>query len=147
MVAIALVSWSRSAAIAQSLEWQAQGIATTGASEFIGAGGGLAVRTGGRTRFGVAVSPGELEGGVAVRSEVTAAYNLGVGRLSNPWPYVGGGVAVELSGSRTRAYVVLFLGVERGGEGSMAWFLEGGLGGGFRLAAGVRLRRSRGRVR
>ena len=113
----------------------------------MGAGGGLALRTAGRTRLGLTASLGELEGNASVRTEALVSYSLGFPQRRSLSPYLGGGVALSFTHSRSRQYLVVLVGVDWNPGTRVGWFLEGGVGGGIRFAAGARLRRIDVRVR
>lgn len=104
--------------------------------------GGLygAVRTSSRTRLALTASAGIVERAAGWRGEVLAHFLLNPRTTRKPGVYGGGGVAAAGSGGQARGYVVVLLGVEgKPGAGS-GWFVEAGLGGGFRAAAGWRWR-------
>jgi len=99
-----------------------------------------AIRTSGRTRLAVTGSAGTIGGAAAWRGELLAHFLLNPRTVRKAEVYGGGGVAAAGSAGAERGYVVILLGVEsRPGAGS-GWFVEAGLGGGFRGAAGWRWR-------
>jgi len=53
--------------------------------------------------------------------------------------YAGAGVAGEVHGGDVRGLLVALLGLEARPWSGGGWFLEAGVGGGVRLAAGYRL--------
>ncbi len=146
LVAVILL-FSRSTAASQSLEGQLQGVTNVGADEFVGAGAGLNLRTAGRTRLGFAASLGVLEGNTSFRTEALVSYSLSSLRRRGLSPYLGGGVALSFTNSLSRQYLVVLVGVDWNPGTRVGWFLEGGVGGGFRFAAGARFRRKEVRVR
>lgn len=137
----AILLFSRSAAASQSLEGQLQGVTNVGADEFVGAGGGLNLRMAGRTRLGLAASLGELEGNTSVRTEALVSYSLSFPQRRGLSPYLGGGIALSFTSSLSRQYLVVLVGVDWNRGTKVGWFLEGGVGGGLRFAAGARFRR------
>lgn len=121
------------------VEWQVQGTAVATGEQFIGGGPGIAWRTG-RVRVGVTALGGAWEGAAALRGEAAFSYHLNPAKRGGLTPYLGGGAAVTWSGSASTEYLLLLLGVEWAPGGRAGWFVEGGAGGGLRVAAGVRLR-------
>jgi hypothetical protein len=122
-------------------------MANVGGDRFLGGGVGLALRTNGRMRVGVVLNAGDLEGNLAVRPELLGSFHLNPFKRQGVSPYAGGGVAAVLSDGNSREYIVAFLGLESRPGRSFGWFVEAGLGGGARLAAGVQFRRRRTRAR
>lgn len=106
------------------------------------AGGGLyaAWRPAGAARFSLSLGAGGVDGKASGRGELLAHFLLSPARQSGVGPYAFGGAA-GVSGSRHQGYIVLGLGVESRPGGGSGWFLEGGVGGGARIAAGWRWRR------
>lgn len=111
---------------------------------FVGGELGLGLRPGGQSRFAVAVAAGSEAERAALRAHamlqflVTPAARRGVG------PYAGLGAAFSARrGSPSQGFVALLVGVE-GTPGRRTgwrnWYVECGLGGGVRAAAGWRLR-------
>ena len=107
------------------------------------AGVGLAWRDQGRTRVGGALAAGTAaDGGWAGRAEVTWHFLLDPGRQGGGGLYGGGGAAVSVrSHARVRPWVQLVLGFESSPAGPAGAFVEAGVGGGVRIAAGVRFRK------
>ena len=99
-----------------------------------------AVRTSRRTRLALTASAGATGGDFAWRGELLAHFLLNPLSTRRPGVYGGGGVAAAGSGGASEGYVVVLLGVEARPGGRSGWFLEAGLGGGFRAAAGWRWR-------
>lgn len=97
-------------------------------------------RTSRRTRLALTASAGAAGGDFAWRGELLAHFLLNPLSTRRPGVYGGGGVAVAGSGGASEGYVVVLLGVEGRPGGRGGWFLEAGLGGGFRAAAGWRWR-------
>jgi hypothetical protein len=106
-------------------------------------GVGLAWRDQGRTRIGGALAAGTTaQGGWAGRAEVAWHFLLDPGRRQGGGLYGGGGAALTVrSGGRVRPWVQLVLGFESAPAGPNGVFVEAGVGGGVRIAAGVRLRK------
>ena len=99
-----------------------------------------AIRTSGRTRLALTASAGTIDGAAAWRGELLAHFLLNPRTTRRAEVYGGGGVAAAGSGGAERGYVVILLGVESKPGAGNGWFLEAGLGGGFRGAAGWRWR-------
>lgn len=106
------------------------------------AGGAVAAawRPGGGARFSLSLGLGSAHDEVSGRGEALAHFLLSPRRRSGLGPYGFAGVA-GVTGSRSEGYLVLGLGVERAPGGGSGWFLEGGVGGGGRIAVGWRWRR------
>lgn len=100
----------------------------------------VALRPGGGTRLSLGAGLGGVDGRTVGRGELLAAWLLTPRRRSGVGPYAFGGVA-GVTGSGRQGYLVLGLGLEAAPGGSSGWFLEGGVGGGARFAAGWRWRR------
>ena len=107
------------------------------------AGVGLALRDEGRTRIGGALAAGvPADGGWAARAELAWHFLLDPGRQGGGWLYGGGGAALSVrSHSRVRPWAQLVLGFESSPAGPSGVFVEAGVGGGVRVAAGIRLRK------
>ncbi|MGE5091959.1 MAG: hypothetical protein ACM3OH_07280 [Bacillota bacterium] len=99
-----------------------------------------AFRASRRTRVALTASAGETGGAVAWRGELLAHFLLNPRTTQHPGVYGGGGVAIAGSEGNSEGYVVVLIGVESRPGVRSGWFLEGGLGGGFRAAAGWRWR-------
>jgi hypothetical protein len=103
------------------------------------AGPYAALRTSERTRLSFDAGAGVAGGEAAWRAELLAHFLLDPMGRSRAGLYGAGGVAVA-GGPSKREYLVLTLGLEgRPGDRS-GWFVEGGVGGGVRIAAGLRRR-------
>jgi hypothetical protein len=109
----------------------------------VGAGAGLAWRDRGRTRVGVFVAAGAADrGGWTGRGEVAWHFLLDPGRRTGAGVYGGGGLAVTaVEGDEVRPFVQVVLGVESEPASPQGGFVELGIGGGVRVAAGVRWRK------
>ena len=99
-----------------------------------------AIRTSGRTRLALTASAGAIDGAAAWRGELLAHFLLNPRTTRKAEIYGGGGVAAAGSGGTERGYVVILLGIESKPGAGNGWFLEAGLGGGFRGAGGWRWR-------
>ena len=121
-------------------ELQLHAVATVTAEQFFGGGVGYAYRTAGRVRLGVLASAGGWEGDFAGRAEAMVSYHLNPFRRRGVTPYAGGGASITFTDVASSEYILVVLGVESSPGGRRGWFLEVGLAGGLRLAAGLRLR-------
>jgi hypothetical protein len=99
-----------------------------------------ALRTSLRTRISVAAGAGAGDGDAAWRGELLAHFLLNPDRHRGVGVYGAGGLAL-VGGPVDEGYLVLTLGLEARPGGRSGWFVEGGIGGGVRLAAGYRWRR------
>jgi hypothetical protein len=102
--------------------------------------GGLhgAIRTTRRTRLALTAAAGSAGGEFVARGELLGHFLLspaseGVG------VYGGGGIA-GIAGAGEEGFIVLLIGLEGAPGGRSGWYLEGGIGGGARVAAGYRWR-------
>ncbi len=146
-LAVLIVAAARPVSAQRALELQAHGVAAFADERFLGGGLGLAMRTNGRMRVGLYANAGDYGGDRAFRPELTASFHLNPYKRNGMSPYLGCGVALVMTGEQTREYLVGAIGIEwRPGAGS-GWFLEAGVGGGFRVASGFQLRRRQSRRR
>ena len=98
-----------------------------------------ALRTSSRTRVSIGGGVGAAEGETVVRGELLAHFLLNPDRQRGVGAYVAGGVAV-VGGPVDEGYLVLTLGLESRPGTRSGWFVEGGVGGGARVAVGFRYR-------
>ena len=99
-----------------------------------------ALRTSLRTRLSVAIGAGVSDGDAAWRGELLAHFLLNPTRRQGLGVYGTAGVAA-VGGPVDQGYVVVAVGVEHRPGAPSGWFLEGGVGGGARVALGYRWRR------
>ena len=116
---------------------QATAVAADPGSMFGGAYGAL--RTSLRTRVSLAAGVGASEGAATLRGELLLHFLLNPTRRIGVAPYIAGGVAV-VGRPVDEGYLVLTLGLESRPGAPSGWFVEAGIGGGARLAAGIRHR-------
>lgn len=116
---------------------QATAIAADPGSMFGGAYGAL--RTSLRTRVSLAAGLGAAEGATRFRGELLLHFLLSPTLRTGVAPYAAGGVAV-VGRPADDGYLVLTLGLESRPGAPSGWFVEAGVGGGARLAAGFRRR-------
>jgi hypothetical protein len=127
--------------VAQSVpELGAIAMATASDPAIVAAGAYGGLRTSLRTRVSAAALAGVSQGEAAWRGELLAHFLLSPTRLRGAGVYGAGGIAL-VGGAVDRSYIVLTLGVEARPGASSGWFVEAGVGGGARLAAGYRWRR------
>lgn len=116
----------------------------------IAAGGlGAAWRDRGRTRIGATLAAGATgDGRYAARAEFAWHFLLDPTRRSGLGVYGGGGVAVSvLERSNARPWALLVVGLETSPGARRGFFVEGGVGGGARVAMGLRFRSPRAPAR
>jgi hypothetical protein len=99
-----------------------------------------ALRTSRRVRISAAAGGGVSDGRAAWRGELLAHFLLSPQRREGLGWYGAGGIAA-VGGPVEQGYLVLTLGIEARPARREGWFLEGGVGGGARLALGYRWRR------
>lgn len=138
------------AARAQSLPARELGLeGSLAASDPAFGGGGIyaALRPSPRMRLAVTASAGAQGGVAAFRGELLGHFLLNPVASRGVGFYLGGGTALMAAGA-TRGYLVALVGLEARPAARSGWFLEAGVGGGVRLAAGWRVRwMGRGRRR
>ena len=100
------------------------------------------VRPARRTRIG-ALAGGGLRGDAAAARVELAGHFLLSPQSSGTGVYAGGGIAGVFSDGESLGYLVLLVGIEARPGSDEGWFVEGGVGGGARVAVGWRWR-SRG---
>jgi hypothetical protein len=105
------------------------------------AGVTASVRPSARTRIGLYAAGGVDGDGAGVgRAELVAHFLLNP-RTTHAGFYGGGGIAGVFASGADNGFLVLLLGVEGNPGGRGGWFVEAGIGGGARLAAGYRWRK------
>lgn len=122
-------------------EIQVHGLATFAATRFVGGGIGLGIRPPGRLGLLLGASAGAYDRETAGRFEGLAVFRLNPYATSGVHAYGTAGVALLTRRSGSDGYLVLIVGLESRPAGKSGWFLEAGVGGGVRVAAGVRIRR------
>jgi hypothetical protein len=131
----------------QELEWRAQALGTVSRTpaSFIGAGGGLVLRGGTGTGVGINAALGVRDGNLAGRGEALVSFSLDPLRERGLAPYLAGGFALVGDRVGVREYLVAVLGLSVNPGRGTGGFVEVGVGGGLRLAAGFAVRHRRGR--
>lgn len=109
---------------------------------FAGAELGLAHRPSTDSRIALAVAGGAAAGHAAARAQVTLQLLVNPSVRSGAGLYAGVGAAfIARRESPGQGYLVLLLGVEGAPGRRQGWYVELGLAGGVRAAAGWRMRR------
>jgi hypothetical protein len=124
-------------------EWQVMGVALASRPAVGVVGIGANWRDRGRTRIGLSVAGGKTDDDRgAARAELVWHFSLDPARRRGWGVYGGGGLAVGvIEQDHVRPWVQAVIGVESRPGGSGGFFVEGGFGGGGRLAAGWRWRK------
>ncbi len=108
---------------------------------FVGAELGLAHRPSGDSRIALALAGGTAQGRAAARAQLTLQLLVNSSARSGAGIYGGVGAAVlARRGSAGQGYLAILLGLEGAPGRRQSWFVEAGLAGGARAAAGWRLR-------
>lgn len=123
-------------------EFQAGALAVASRPAFGGLAIGLGLRDRGRTRLSLQVAGGAFDEGTAAgRIEAVWNFLLDPQRTTGVAIYGGGGAALStLRGGRLRGSVLVLLGLENRPGSRSSRFVEIGVGGGARIAAGFRSR-------
>lgn len=109
---------------------------------FSGAGLGVARRVGNQTRLALFAAGGTLDGAAALRLDGAAQFLVTPAARSGAGVYGGAGLAFQgARRARGAGYLLALLGLEGTPGRHAGWYVEVGLGGGVRLAAGWRWRR------
>jgi len=140
LLAAAAGSGEAPVAAQQVTEFGVMGIAAASDPMLVVGGGYGAIRTSQRTRISAGLGAGVSDERAAWRGELLAHFLLNPTRRRGVGIYGAGGVAA-VGGPVDQGYLVLTLGLEARPGRPSGWFVEAGVGGGVRLAAGVRWRR------
>lgn len=138
LAACSLLMEAEPAAAQRARELGLHAVLTAQDAELVAGGIYGAIRTTRRTRLAFTAAAGSAGDEFVARGEILGHFLLspasrGIG------VYGGGGIA-GIAGSGEEGFLVLLIGVEQAPGGSSGWYLEGGLGGGVRIAAGYRWR-------
>jgi hypothetical protein len=118
-----------------------EAVATAADPAVYTAGVTASVRPSLRTRVGLYAGGGVTsEGNGVARAELVAHFLLNP-RSTRAALYGGGGIAGVFASGADNGFLVLVLGLEGSPGGRGGWFVEAGIGGGARLAAGYRWRK------
>ena len=116
------------------------GVIATASDPALGVGAFYgALRTSRRMRISAAAGAGVSDERAAWRGELLAHFLLSPDQRQGAGLYGAGGIAV-VGGPVDEGYLVLTLGLEGRPAAPSGWFVEAGVGGGARLAAGYRWR-------
>jgi len=147
VLVLAMAPVPTAAAFAQRLTATELGIGAVAARArrtFIGGELGLGRRPGGQSRFAIAVAAGREAERAALRAQATLQFLVTPAARRGVGPYAGFGAAFSARrGSPSQGFVAVLIGIE-GAPGRRTgwqnWYIECGVGGGLRAAAGWRLR-------
>lgn len=117
------------------------GLAAIADADFYGGAAGVARRPGGHTRLAGQVALGAVDGRAAVRVEATAQFVVAPAARAGVGLYLGAGITWQGTERTAGAtYLAAVVGLEGAPGRRLGWYLESGVGGGIRVAAGVRWR-------
>lgn len=117
-------------------------IAAVSAHDFWGAAAGLGHRVDAQTRVTGLAAVGVLGRRAGLRLEAAAQIIVNPSGRGGAGLYAGAGVAWQSArGMRGSGYVTALVGLESAPGARRGWYAEVGLGGGVRLALGLRWRR------
>jgi len=133
--------WSCDAQELTATELSIGGTAVIARQTFAGAELGIARRPGSETRVALALAGGSDDGHAAGRAQVTLQMLVNAAARSGMGLFAGLGAACDArEGSPGRGWLVVLLGLEEAPGRRNGWYVELGLAGGVRVAAGWRLR-------
>ena len=111
-------------------------------TDFWGVEAGLGRRVDDQTRFTAAAAVGALGYSTALRVEGSVQLIVNPSGRGGAGLYAGAGLAWQgAQGVRGAGYVTALVGLESGPGSPRGWFAEMGLGGGLRVALGMRWRK------
>lgn len=123
-------------------ETQLHALAIASRPFFAGAGLAFGWRDEGRTRWQAGATLGGLDGhGVGARADLAWHFLLDPAGTRGGAVYGGAGMSLLAGGGRVTPYVMLVLGAEHAPGRGGGTFVEVGVGGGVRVAAGYRWRK------
>lgn len=117
----------------------AVGLGTFASPTFAGGGLSFSMRPGGDVRVLGLVAAGARRDRLNGRGELVLHYLLSPDRRRGVGLYGIGGIA-GITGRGSTGFLVLGVGAESSPGGRSGWLVEAGVGGGFRVAVGWRLR-------
>jgi hypothetical protein len=123
----------------QVTELGIQAVGTASEPALLVGGGYAALRVSRRFRLSASAGLGGSDGRTAWRGELLAHFLLAPRERRGVGGYAAAGVAA-VGGVEDEGYMVLTLGLESRPGSTSGWFVEGGVGGGVRGAAGYRWR-------
>lgn len=115
-------------------------VGALGDDQSVVAGLHLGFRPATRTRWAFFAGAGSVGDEAGGRFETTLQFLTAPARKTGVGLYAGGGIGAVVA-ERTEARIIALVGLEGRPGGRSGWALEGGVGGGWRLAAGWRWRR------
>lgn len=136
---------ARPLAAQRLMEAGLQGLVMIGDTSLFAAGPVIAVRPTTSTRIALAATAGSSGGAFATRIELLGHFLLDPARQQGVGVYGLAGLAY-VHDSGDHGYVVAGIGAEWSPGGARGWFVEGGVGGGWRVSAGYRWRWGRRRA-
>lgn len=119
-----------------------------GRASALHAGGGLSVRAGNYVRVGMNAGAGAAWSDSVrnvAHADLTARFMLDPFRQQTLGLSMGGGIAARHEGDGVRAFALLFVDAEAGRGRGWTPFIRAGVGGGVRIAGGIRRATSRSR--
>ena len=140
LMAITVAGGERAQGQGVHRELGVQGLVLVGDATAIGVGGYWGVRPTARARISLMAGGGSLTGRGFARGELLTHFLLAPAKRQGAALYVAGGLALDAA-SRTDARIVALVGIEGRPGARRGWIVEGGVGGGWRFAAGWRWRR------
>jgi hypothetical protein len=132
------------AAAQRARELGAHAVFTGQEAELFAGGVYGGVRTTRRTRIAFTAAAGSAGGAFVARGELLGHFLLSPASRTVGL-YGGGGLAGLAGDGGEEGFLVLLIGLEHAPGGPSGWYVEGGLGGGVRVAAGYRWRWFAGR--
>lgn len=122
---------------AQDIEGRIDGI--TNGPAAVHAGAGFSVPAGTYIRTGIDGAIGASRDGLSGRADLFTRFHLDPFREHRWAPYGGGGITTRFDyDRRTRAYLLLFIGVDGPASHGVATSIEAGFGGGGRIGVAIR---------
>lgn len=123
-------------------ELQAGGSGVVATRDFWGGELGIARRPGGQLRHAITLAVGDAGGALGGRVRGAVQFILKPAIRKGISPYAGVGLAFAAAeGTQAAGYLAVMAGVESAPGGRRGWYIETGLEGGARVAAGMRWRR------
>ncbi len=117
------------------------GLAALADAEFFGGAFGVARRLGGQPRVAAQAALGTAGGRLSVRAEASVQLLLAPAARNGVGLYLGVGLAWQgVRGASDATYLTALVGVEGAPGRRWGWYVESGLSGGIRAAAGIRWR-------
>lgn len=127
-------------------EWRVGALGTVAPAPegFVGGAASFVLRARTRLGLGLTAALGARDRNLAGRGEALLSFVLDPFRQRGLAPYVAGGIALVGDRVGTDQYLVATLGLAGNPGRQTGWFVEAGVGGGLRFAAGLAARRRAG---